>query len=132
MTKTILVHGDPIGGLHFTGPFDSAQDAADYAEQDRNVRSDTWWTPEMEVPGEMEEALNAAPIRIFVAIKDGIIECVACNRPARVVVADEDDQAREQPVIITSFAAEGGYRERATEAAEKLFTAKKENPEAYE
>lgn len=35
--KHILVIGDPIEGLEFIGPFDTAEDAIDYADGERMV-----------------------------------------------------------------------------------------------
>jgi hypothetical protein len=40
MTKYVLVVGNPIDGLDFFGPFDSADDAGYYAE---SHRLDYWW-----------------------------------------------------------------------------------------
>lgn len=47
--KTIVVYGDPINGLTFFGPFDSLDDAHDFASQDREH---DWWLAPLVSPSE--------------------------------------------------------------------------------
>ena len=46
----IIIYGDPVDGLRFIGPFETAEEAVSSAENWRNVRNDTWWVAKMESP----------------------------------------------------------------------------------
>lgn len=44
----VIITGSPIDGLVLTGPFDSAEEAIEYAEY--NFYCDNWWIKELEEP----------------------------------------------------------------------------------
>jgi hypothetical protein len=44
----IVITGDPMSGLFFTGPFSNADDAVAYAES--NCHKGTWWISRMAEP----------------------------------------------------------------------------------
>ncbi len=49
---TILVWGNPFDGLSVVGPFDSTEEAARYAETDREIRGGDWWAIDVDGPAE--------------------------------------------------------------------------------
>jgi hypothetical protein len=48
MQQVILVSGNPIQGFTFTGPFESAAAARQYA--DENMQGMDWWTACLDAP----------------------------------------------------------------------------------
>lgn len=53
MTKYIIVYGDPIGGFHYVGPFDTSdREATKYG--DRFLDNEFFWVVALEEP-EIEE-----------------------------------------------------------------------------
>lgn len=45
----VVIIGDPIDGLTFVGPFEDAEEAMAWAEEnDDNIRS--WWVSDLEMP----------------------------------------------------------------------------------
>ena len=42
---TVLLTGNPVDGLIFYGPFESAEHAADWAEG--NCKNEEWWTADL-------------------------------------------------------------------------------------
>jgi hypothetical protein len=49
-SPSVLVIGDPVGGIRIVGPFATAQWAADYAERHPALRNVTWWVTEIAKP----------------------------------------------------------------------------------
>lgn len=50
-TKHIIIAGDPVGGLFFYGPFDTAVEAVEAAH---NSGLDDWWVAEVRDPEELK------------------------------------------------------------------------------
>jgi len=48
--KYIVVYGNPIGGLKFIGPLDTALEANLYAEEFEELNNVEWWIAELEPP----------------------------------------------------------------------------------
>lgn len=48
MTKYILIFGNPVEGFTFRGPFDTQEEAVDYADP----IMEEWWTAELTLPEE--------------------------------------------------------------------------------
>ena len=44
----ILVHGNPVDGFSFVGPFEDTEQAVEYAEN--NLRGSEWWIAECSAP----------------------------------------------------------------------------------
>jgi hypothetical protein len=45
----LIITGNPVDGLRFIGPFDSAEEANQHAD-DLMASYEEWWTAEMEAP----------------------------------------------------------------------------------
>lgn len=48
MSVYIVITGNPIDGLRHTGPFDSAEEAIEWGEQE--AKPGEWWLVELENP----------------------------------------------------------------------------------
>lgn len=46
--KYILIFGNPVDGFTYLGPFDSTEEANDYA--DDKIRRDDWWVAILDKP----------------------------------------------------------------------------------
>jgi hypothetical protein len=51
MKKQMLMYGGPANGFTFVGPFDDADDAIAYAEDNRI--QDSWWVVDLVAPNEV-------------------------------------------------------------------------------
>lgn len=49
MNKFVLVEGNPVDGFTYTGPFNSSEEAVEYADDGVCTTAD-WWVAEMEFP----------------------------------------------------------------------------------
>lgn len=52
--KYLIAFGNPVDGFGFIGPFDSAEDANEYAEHDRDLSCVDWWVVELIAPEPQE------------------------------------------------------------------------------
>ena len=48
--KYIAMHGDPVGGFNFAGPFVSVESAEDYAQEHTRGTGGTWFVETLEQP----------------------------------------------------------------------------------
>lgn len=44
----IVIDGSPVDGYNFTGPFESAEHASEWAEN--NIKEQSWWTAFVDTP----------------------------------------------------------------------------------
>lgn len=48
--RKVIVAGSPLDGLTIIGPFVTADDAIEYAQNHRGLRDDSWWVASLDQP----------------------------------------------------------------------------------
>lgn len=50
--RLVIASGDPFNGMVLVGPFESAEDASSYAENERNIRNAPWEIVALQAPAD--------------------------------------------------------------------------------